>query len=1089
MPLTLILGPAAGGKTTQLEQEILQIAQRDAQQPVIYIVPEQTTLKVQQRLLARMPGRSLLGVEILSFNRLAHRVFAETGVPSVRLLDDMGKCMVLYKLAQDHQEELVYYGSSVRQKGFIGQLKLMVTEIYQYGLDEEALLKLISQQPEDSILRAKLTDIALLWRYFQEYTGQQAIASEAVLDLLAERITQSALLRSAYVFVDDFSGFTPQQYRILTGLALHSRKLTAALTLTPETWRAVQSVQDWRELPGQLFFTPGKTAWKLQHMAQEYRIPLQICWMQQDRRSPELIHINRELCQPVPKPYGAEQQRIQGCAAAHQTEELQQVFHEIWRLVRDEGYSFRDIAIVAADLDSYAHGLRRQMMLYGIPGFVDEKMDITLNPYVQWLQSLGELPRGGYRSETLFALLKTGLMQITLEETDLLENMAIRENWWGKERLLDGLRQNMADPQLAEDLEHFLEQTKGQHTVRQLTEAYQALADSQKIAQRLTARSQELAQQGHLQKAMEYERIFQVISELQQQYIDIMGSVTMDLSEYAEVLEVGISQCKMGQLPPSLDELLAADLGRSKLTSCRAVFFVGLQEGSFPKRTKARGLLTQKERETASVGLELAQGEKENLLEQYYLLYSAMGKARERMYFFSSRSGADGEATGESVIWKRLHTILGDTWQMKSRPAEQPLALLYEAKGPVSGAAGKWLENHGYRETLERMRQAEKTRAEERKLSAAAARRLMDPSQRQLSVTQLEQYARCPFAYYLRYGLNLQEREAPQVRALEDGNVLHDILQEAGAFLTQALQEEEAVRLAEQLSGLKQEEYHVYQTCGRYRYFWKKLQKTVARALQILSRQVQMGDFQPKAFEWKFGRGADSGAPVEVTLPDGRTLHLQGKIDRVDLWESETQRYVRVIDYKSGSTEYKPAEMFAGLQLQLPVYLEASEQAFDAQPAGFFYFHLKPQMQEAEEGYHGAAAEFERLLMHSGRLDGVFLEDLSIAGHMDREIASDPLVLKAKVTKDGHFAKNNQTATPEQFAQLRRFTHAKVSELAEGMSSGKVAQKPVQLGQSRACDYCEYRSACPFDLRIPGSQCQTVEKLSASEFWERIEKV
>ena len=320
MALELILGPAAGGKTTKLEEKICQIAQTDAQQPVIYIVPEQTTLKVQQRILKQMPGQSMLGTEILSFNRLAHRIFSETGMPQVKLLDDMGKCMVLYKLARDHKEELIYYGSSAGQKGFIGQLKLMVTELFQYGMDDESLQTLIDQQPEDSILAAKLKDIALLWKYFKAYTGEQVIATEAVLDLLAQRLEKSAFVQDSYVFVDDFSGFTPQQYRILTTLALKSKGLTIALSITPEAYKAVQSVQDWRELPKQLFFTTGKTVWKLQQMAREYQVPFKISWSMQINRSAELAHVTEQLCRTVPRAFGRPSRQVKGYAAANQAE-------------------------------------------------------------------------------------------------------------------------------------------------------------------------------------------------------------------------------------------------------------------------------------------------------------------------------------------------------------------------------------------------------------------------------------------------------------------------------------------------------------------------------------------------------------------------------------------------------------------------------------------------------------------------------------------------------------------------------------------------------------------------------------------------
>ena len=1101
MALELILGPAAGGKTTKIEQEICRIAQADVQQPVIYIVPEQTTLKVQQRILQQMQGKSMLGTEILSFNRLAHRIFSETGMPQVKLLDDMGKCMVLYKLAREHKDELIYYGSSAGQKGFIGQLKLMVTELFQYGLDDESLQKLIQQQPEDSILAAKLKDIALLWKYFKEYTGEQVIATEAVLDLLAERLERSQLIQNARVFVDDFSGFTPQQYRILTTIAIRSKGLSVALSLTPAAYKAVQSVQDWRDLPRQLFFTTGKTVWKLQKMAKEYHVPLRISWTLESFRPKELAHVTDQLCLTMPQPFEGSAKRVKAYSAANQTEELKQLFHEVMYLVRERGYRYRDIAIVAADLEGYAHPMRRQMELYEIPGFVDEKMDISLSPYVQWIQGLGELIASGFSSEALFAVLKTGLTELTAEEMDRLENQVLKENWLGRDRVLRGLREQETMWQqgqseqlelwqgplgrLADQLEAFAMATKGKHTVQELTEAYRLLADQQQVQKRLEEKALQLETEGKLLKAMQYSRIFDVVNQLQEELCEVMGSVSMSMSEYADVLEVGLAQSKMGQLPPAVDELLVADLGRSKLSAYKAVFIIGLQEGSFPKVGGAKGLLTQKERSMAGSQLELAQGEKENLLEQYFLLYTMMGKASERLYFFSSQGTSEGKAFGQSTLWKRLERVLGSNWKLAERPASpRPMPYLYEANGPVGGSAAKWLEENGFEKLSTLMNEGQNLKAGAQKLPTAVARRLMDPAQRMLSVTQLEQYARCPFAYYLRYGLYLKEREVPQVRSLEDGNVLHDILQDAGEFLSQALAGEEAVALAQKLADLKQEEYAVYQTTGRYRYYWRKLQRSAARALQILTMQIQKGDFEPAAFEWRFGGGSQGGEPISVTLPDGRIAKLQGKVDRVDLWQDEQERYVRVIDYKSGSTEYKPEELYAGLQLQLPVYMEATAQAYDAKPAGFFYFHLTPQVQESE----GTSMDFEHLMLKAGRLDGLFLDDLSVAGHMDHEVDVDPLVIKARVTKDGRFAKNNLTASPEQFEALQEFTHKKIRQLSCDIGDGHIEQSPVKLGQNKVCDYCEFRRACPFDESLPGQECRRVEKMSAEQFWEKIEE-
>lgn len=1087
MAVELILGPAAGGKTTYVQQEIKRLSEIDPEQSILYIVPEQSTLKVQQLTLHMQPSHSLLGTEILSFNRLAHRIFSEIGVPPVSLLSDMGKCMVLYKIARDHQDELVYYGRSVGQQGFIGQLKLMVTELYQYHLGEKELEELCAQAKPGSILAAKLADITKIWKYFQEYTAEKAIASEAVLDLLAQRIGESELVKNAYVFIDDFTGFTPQQYRILRGLALHSKGLSIALSLTPDAFKMIEKVQSWQNLPRNIFFTAAKTAWKVMDLAKECHLPLRVTWKIEDSRCKELVHVNEQLHRGVSKAYEGNAQAVRAYAAANQREELEEVFHEVLRLVRDEGYAYRDIALVAADLSGYAHGLRRMMQLYQMPGFIDEKSDITLNPYVRWINALGEWASKAPSYEALFGALKTGLTELSTAELDYLENQAIKENWYTKERMLEGLRRQQwgeeADTpfsRLADALDSFLGKVKGKRKVQEFTEAYQQLAESQQIEARLAEQAKELEEQGDLLGAAQYSRIFEVVKELWEQLCDVMGSVTMDMAEYTAVLSIGLGQSKLGQVPPALDELLAADLGRSKLSSYRAVFILGLQEGSFPKITSGQSLLTQKERSQASARFELAQGEKENLMEQYYLLYTVMGKARERLYFFCSQSGSDGKALGESALWKNLDRTLGAGYELeKSSTVTRPLPFLYESGRSPSGSAGKWLAQHGYEDLLTKMQQAKKPKAAEAALDQVVAHRLMDPEQRLLSVSQLEKYAECPFEYFLRYGLRLKEREQPQVRSLEDGNVLHDILQEAGQYLTQVLSEEAAEAVAEELAGLKAEEYAVYQTTGRYRYYWLKLQRAAARALQVLTKQVQLGDFEPVAFEQRFGN--DAVAPLTVSLPDGGQVKLQGKIDRVDLWQQEEQRYVRIIDYKSGRTEYSAAQMFAGLQLQLPVYLEAGQQGYAAQPAGFFYFHLIPEKTDGQK-----AADFEKEMMKSARLDGLFLNNLDVADHMDHALREGAQVLKARLTKDNAFYSTDHTATAEQFEALKEFTHEKIAELASGMQMGRITRQPVETGDYQACQYCEYKNACPFDEKLPGNNFRKIENLKDSDFWQKI---
>ena len=236
MEFMIIAGPGRSGKTTCRRDRIIQTTMEEPDQRIIYIVPEQATLMAQRDLLERHPRGGILKVEILSFNRLAYRILQETGADTYQPLDDMGKSMLLYKTALDHAEELQYYGTQIGRKGFIGQLKIMLTEMFQYRIDEEVLEQIMGTMDPDSTLYRKLHDIKILYQGFCAKTTTDTIPSERLLDLLAEQIPNSELLEGADIYLDDFFGFTPQQYEVLARLFQKARRVCMTLPCTKEDW-------------------------------------------------------------------------------------------------------------------------------------------------------------------------------------------------------------------------------------------------------------------------------------------------------------------------------------------------------------------------------------------------------------------------------------------------------------------------------------------------------------------------------------------------------------------------------------------------------------------------------------------------------------------------------------------------------------------------------------------------------------------------------------------------------------------------------------------------------------------------------------
>lgn len=1092
--MKLIVGPAASGKTTRIFREITAASQHSPREKVIYIVPEQVTMKVQKQLIAAVPGHSLMGIHVLSFKRMAYQVLSEIGSPISTMLSDTGKCMVLVKIARDHQDELMYYGRNVTQRGFIGQMKLMITEIIQYGLTEESLTQMAESSEEGSILHAKLSDIALLWHYFLEYTKDHVLASESLLDVLAERIKESRLVREASIYIDDFSGFTVQEYRLIRAFVKYSRDLSVSLSLTQrafdEAEELVLSGGTYRELSEQPFYTVQKTVCKLVDLFRDEGKTYEVVRMSQNFRSAELTYVTNAVCHLKTETWTRPAKNIHGRILSDPQAEVKYVFRTILKGVREQGLRLSDIAVLVCDLENYTDLITREASLYGFPVFVDQKIDAAVNPYIQYLEALGDLPIYGYSTESFLKLLKTGLCAVNQDTIDKLENMMIARNTFGLVRIRQILEESEDEELLALSLglAAFEKETKGKKSVSQITDAYRHFSERFQLREQLESWADLLEEQGDLAGAMRYRRIYDEAGKVLEQLAGVLSDLPVRMEEFTEILKIGLEQLKLGQVPPSMDELLVGDLKRTRLTGEKMLILMGLKSGSFPWSVSAPGLLTDSERDQLRTQHELAAGEKEKLSEQYYLLYCAMGKASDNILLTCASSDGEGNGTAVSIIYRRIESILPDGFRLQETEEDisLPLPMLYDPGTGLSAAMLSYLRCLGYQSQVEMIEKGKKDEPSPGVLSRKVASYLMDPKRKRLSVTQLEKYASCPFAYYLGRALRLKEREQPEVRALEDGNVIHDILKEASDYLKQVLTEEQAQKLSEDLLQKREGEFALYQTTGRYRYYWQKLQKSAAKAFEVLSRQAALSDFTMTAFEWPFGGIREDGSVDEALgkVEVGSVL-LSGKIDRIDVMNENGERFVRVIDYKTGRTGYEPGRIYEGLTLQLPVYLNVASKAFDAKPAGFFYFHVSQPSEKKEKLSEFVSAGSAEGKMEPYKLDGIFLNDEEIAKRMDHSLEEGKgRVLNASFKKDGKLNATSHKASPEQMEDLSRFVEKKIQEIAGRMGEGDIAKTPVE----DACSYCEFKRACPFDPKVNQDAVRQIPKMKDEEFFTMIEQ-
>ena len=258
--------------------------------------------------------------------------------------------------------------------------------------------------------------------------------------------------------------------------------------------------------------------------------------------------------------------------------------------------------------------------------------------------------------------------------------------------------------------------------------------------------------------------------------------------------------------------------------------------------------------------------------------------------------------------------------------------------------------------------------------------------------------------------------------------------------------------------------------------------------------QIKSGCFVPENYEVSF-QYVNQLEAVNFSLSEEEKIRLRGRIDRMDLWEREKEAYVKVIDYKSGSTSFQLLSIYHGLQLQLVVYLNAAMEllhrkypAKNIRPAGIFYYHIDDPMLD-DDGEELSEEEIRQQIIAKLKLDGYVNSDPQVYRAMDKNMQSSSAILPITENKDGTLRKNSKAVSEQQFGVISDYVSRKISELGRRMMQGEIAVNPYELDGRTPCGYCPYQSVCGFDLRIDGFEYRRLPKFDqAAKIIEKMDE-
>lgn len=1130
MALQFVLGNSGSGKSTYLYKRAIKEALENPNKNYLILVPEQFTMQTQRELVSLHPRHAIMNVDVLSFHRLALRVFDEIGKNDFVVLEETGKNLVLRKVASQRMKELKVLGSNFQKMGYINEVKSLISELTQYNIGPDTLETLLEEQKEHVNFVYKMKDVLVMYRGFLDYMKGHYITSEEILGLLSDVAHESTLLKNSVLVLDGYTGFTPIQNQLLEQLFPMVDDIILSQTIDiRQDFFARPQIQN-------LFYMSLKTIQGLTKIAQRTNVTVNDPILLKDPQnyrfanSKALFHLEQNLFRKKYAKMKQSQDEISITVLKNPKEELEFVSSKIKELVEKKGYRYKDFAIVTGDVSVYSNYAPYVFADYEIPIFMDEKRNILFQPFTEFIRAILEILEKNFSYESIFRYLKTDMSTCTKEEIDLLENYVLacgikgfskwKDRWirlpknWSEDKILilEGLRQKVIEPFLP--LKEIFSKRKS--TVKEKTLALYQFIVGQNVYEQLMEQKRFFEKEQNLAAAKEYEQIYTIVMQLFEKMVDLLGEEEISLKDYSDILDAGFEAAKVGVIPPGYDRVLLGDIERTRLEHVKVLFFIGLNDGIIPKSDDRGGILSQLEREDlAEHKVELAPTAREKAFIQKFYLYLNMTKPSDQLYLTYAQVDAKGKAIRPSYLVKtvkRMFEGLNETILHTNEDNTAKQMYLVTPKSAISyflreledakqmQASKEWIALYAWYDkqkewthTIDGFVDALFYRHEREWIPQEITKALYGTIL-QNSVTRLEKFASCAFAHFLSYGLKLNDRQLHEFAAPDLGNVLHQAMELYSKKLVKEglswfeIEEHTQNRFVEEAleEAVGAIQNNILFDSATNAYMQDRMRFLLKRTVETLTTQIKKGSFIPENYEISFSVTEDLNA-MNFKLNEDESMRLKGRIDRMDLWKDADDIYVKIIDYKSGSsTKFELISIYHGLQLQLVVYLNAAMEMVakknpqkEIHPAGIFYYHMDDPLIEVEEEI--SEDEIKNQILAKLKLDGFLNQDNRVIEAMDRGLEGSSLILPVGKKKDGSLKANSNAASEAQINQICKFVDEKITDLAKDMVQGNIDVSPYKLEKKEACTFCPYNGICGFDEKLNGFSFRKLEQIKDNQ--------
>lgn len=1121
--LQIVAGRSGSGKTEYVLNEIIKTA---ATKEVILIVPEQNSFYNEKRILTAMGAKNAARVKILSFKRLYDTVSAEYGRAYGKSIDDGVKSVIISLASEEVSEKLVLYSARSKKSDFAGLMLNAINEYKMCAITPEQLIE-TAEKTDDVRLKQKLRESAAIYSAYEAILGNAYSDPDDDLTRLCEMITDNCWFEGRTVWFDSFNGFSGQEMKVIE-LCMKQAEFVG-MTLCADD----SSVKD---IAGSVFREPDTTLLKIQMAAKKYGVeekPLIRLEGQTRFKSKSIAAIEESVFRFDGDCYDIDDGSVKLYEAADEYDEINQTARDIRKLVRDENYNYRDILIICRKPEMYRNVIAAEFPKYHIPFFMSNPQPLDCKPLIKLVLSAFDVVHSSFNTENLLTLMKTRLTPLSSNEIYTIENYAymwdIKGSRWkrpftmnpegnesdtNKDELekIEKIRKKIIEPLMV-----FSDELSEAKTGADMSVAVYKLLERFDSAKQMAGMI--ISFEGvYDEKQIEAEaKIWDTLTGILEKMYDILKDTALDSRRYYELLKMMISYNSLSDIPRTLDQVIVGTAGNIRNEGQKAVFIIGAHDGVFPAIPTSQGLFSDNER-SSLIGLALPLYD--NIygmsLKEKFNAYAALSLPTEKLFVSRSVSGTNGDNYGPSVIFKEINAILG---QIKIRHlSDIPYEELFCTKEQsFEECASRWNEYDKISNTLKKYFRedseyrekylAVKRAADEETFAIndnAYANRLFkheykqadnsenQPKQLVLSASQIEKYYKCPFSFFCNYGLKARPRKKTSMDASVFGtavhNVLENIIRDKGIDGLKNCGDDELDELIKKytnnfIESIGGKADRTERFLVQFEYITKNLRILIKRLVE----EFEQCSFVPEKFELGIG-GDNSDIPVyDLELAGGEKISVAGKVDRVDTFVHNGEKYIRIIDYKTGAKKFLLSDILYGLNIQMLFYLAAikskggnllSENGMPLVPAGILYMPSKANMMTGTHYSDEQKDEAVKAQKSKFKMNGLLINDMDILNAMEKGIQGIFIPAKKKSSKGDSkpvlSESSSSVVSLEEYGKIFEYVDKKIMNMAQSLMEGKIERRPVK-GTEDACKNCDYKTVCGYEK---GKSSTVVRKYS-----------